>query len=384
MATLLSPRFLRRGGPRVGGAGGASNASDARLRFLRRGLEFFAVVSVVALVALLFYGGNWGASLEAVERLRPGWVLAALALASFDWWGGGVRIWLLARFLRGRVPFRGMVLAAGLNTWGSYLTPSQAGGGPVMIWAMSRAGVPVPEAMIATFMSFVGTVVFFAVAGPLAIVLGAGHSLRAHALGVLHLSLYDLFKASAWGFVITGGLHLVVLLFPGQARRLVHWVIGWLERRGGGSARLAGRMSALRDGIDRMQECVVQFLRPAGLLALAGGVATSALAHANKLLAGYVALRALGIQANFVDVLLLQTSLSFLLYFAPTPGASGAAEALSAALMSVYVPRTLLPIYTVLWRATVSYATVAFGSLVFFRMLRGRPGEAGAEAVPAS
>ena len=360
MATLLSPRFLR------------------------RGLEFFAVVSVVALVALLFYGGNWGASLEAVEHLRPGWVLAALALSSFDWWGGGVRIWLLARFLRGRVPFRGMVLAAGLNTWGSYLTPSQTGGGPVMIWAMSRAGVPVPEAMIATFMSFVGTVVFFAVAGPLAIVLGAGRSLRSHGVPLLHLSLYDVFKVSAWGFVITGGLHLVVLLFPSQARRLVHWAIGWLERRG--SARIAGRMAGLREAIDRMQECVVQFLRPAGLLALAGGVVTSALAHANKLLAGYVVLRALGIQANFVDVLLLQTTISFLLYFAPTPGAAGAAEALSAALMSVYVPRTLLPIYTLLWRFTVSYATVIFGSVVFFKMLHGRldQAESPAEAVAAS
>ena len=325
MATLLSPRFLR------------------------RGLEFFAVVSVVALVALLFYGGNWGASLEAVEHLRPGWVLAA-----------------------------------GLNTWGSYLTPSQTGGGPVMIWAMSRAGVPVPEAMIATFMSFVGTVVFFAVAGPLAIVLGAGRSLRSHGVPLLHLSLYDVFKVSAWGFVITGGLHLVVLLFPSQARRLVHWAIGWLERRG--SARIAGRMAGLREAIDRMQECVVQFLRPAGLLALAGGVVTSALAHANKLLAGYVVLRALGIQANFVDVLLLQTTISFLLYFAPTPGAAGAAEALSAALMSVYVPRTLLPIYTLLWRFTVSYATVIFGSVVFFKMLHGRldQAESPAEAVAAS
>jgi len=354
MATLLSPRFLR------------------------RGLELFAVASVVALIALQLYGGNWGASLEAVERLRPGWLLAALALASFDWWGGGVRIWLLTRFLCGRVPFRGMVLAGGLNTWGSYLTPSQTGGGPMMIWAMSRAGVPVPEAAIATFMSFIGTVVFFAIAGPLAIVLGAGRSLRLHGVPLLHLSLYDVFKVSAWGFVITGGLHLAVLLFPGQARRLVHWAIGWLERRGGGSARLAGRMAGLREAIDRMQECVMQFLTPAGWFALAGGVVTSALAHANKLLAGYVVLRALGIQANFVDVLLLQTVIGFLLYFAPTPGGAGAAEALSAALMSVYVPRALLPIYTLLWRSTVSYATVAFGSLVFFKLLHGRLEEAAA------
>jgi glycosyltransferase 2 family protein len=342
-------------------------------RFLRRGLQLFAFVSVLALVGLLIYGQDWSASLEAVAHLRPGWALAALALASFDWWGGGVRIWLLTRFLYRPARFRGMVMAAGLNTWGSYLTPSQSGGGPTMIWALHRSGVPVPEAMIATFMSFVGTVVFFAIVGPLAIVLGAGRSLRAHGVPLLHVSLYGLFKASAWGFVITGGLHLLVLLFPSQARRLVHWLIAWLERHG--SQRIAGRMAGLKVGIDRMQECVVQFLSPAGLLAMFGGVLTSALAHANKLLAGYLVLRALGIQANFVDVLLLQTTISFLLYFAPTPGASGAAEALSAALMSVYVPRALLPIYTLLWRFTMSYATVIVGSYIFFKLLRGRMDE---------
>ena len=56
---------------------------------------------------------------------------------------------------------------------------------------------------------------------------------------------------------------------------------------------------------------------------------------ANKLLAGYVALRALGIHANFVDILLVQTLVMFLLYFAPTPGASGIGEVLSAAVMSL-------------------------------------------------
>lgn len=351
-------------------------------RFLRRGLQVFALASAIALVALLIYGHGWGASLQAIGRLHPWWALAALVLASFDWWGGGVRIWLLTRFLYPPARYPGMVLAAGLNTWGSYLTPSQSGGGPTMIWALHRDGVPLPEAMIATFMSFVGTVVFFAIVGPLAIVLGAGRSLKAHGVPLLHVSLYGLFKASAWGFVITGGLHLLVLLFPSQARHLVRWVIGWLERHGG--ARMAGRLAPLREGIDRVQECVVKFLRPAGLMAMLGGVLTSPLAHANKLLAGYLVLRALGIQVNFVDVLLLQTTISFLLYFAPTPGASGAAEALSAALMSVYVPRALLPIYTVLWRFTVSYATVIVGSFIFFKLLRGRMDEAAAAPANAA
>lgn len=353
-------------------------------RLFRRGLEFFVVVSVLALVALLIYGNSWRASWEAVERLRVGWVLAALFLASFDWWGGGFRIWLLAKFLYRPTPFGGMVVAGGLNTWGSYLTPSQTGGGPVMIWAMKRYGVPVPEATISTFMSFVGTVVFFAIAGPLAIVLGAGRSLRSHGVPLVHLSLYDVFKASAWGFVVVGALLLFVLVFPGRARRVLHAAIGFLERRG--SARIASRVAGLREGIDRMQECVVKFLTPAGWLAMLGGVVTSSLAHANKLMAAYVVLRALGIEANLVDVLLVQTTIAFLLYFAPTPGGAGAAEALSAALMGLYVPRMLLPLYTVMWRFTVSYATVIFGSFVFFKLLHGRleESETPAEAVPAS
>ena len=79
----------------------------------------------------------------------------------------------------------------------------------------------------------------------------------------------------------------------------------------------------------------------------------------------------LDIQVNFFDVLLLQTLITFLLYFAPTPGGSGLAEILSVAVMSVYVPRELAPSYILLWRLILSYLTVAFGSVVFWRWLKG-------------
>lgn len=140
-------------------------------------------------------------------------------------------------------------------------------------------------------------------------------------------------------------------------------------------------MEDLRAGVDRMHDVVTGYFRtPSGWLALAGGVLTSALAHANKLCAGWFVLRALGLHANVVDILMLQTALTFLLYFAPTPGGSGAAEALSAALMSVYVPTEQLAAYTILWRFTVSYATVIAGSYIFYRLLHGRLEEVEATA----
>jgi uncharacterized membrane protein YbhN (UPF0104 family) len=93
-----------------------------------------------------------------------------------------------------------------------------------------------------------------------------------------------------------------------------------------------------------------------------------------------------GLHANFVDVLLLQTLITFLLYFAPTPGASGLAEMLSAAVMSsVYLPPALTPLYTLVWRCILSYFTLAFGFVVFSRWVRqGLRGiTAGSDEMPA-
>jgi glycosyltransferase 2 family protein len=235
------------------------------------------------------------------------------------------------------------------------------------MWTMRRAGVRLPEAMTSTFMTFVATVIFFAIAGPLAIMLGAGRSLAQHGV-VLGITLYDLFKTSFLIFILIGIVMAFAMFFPRLLRDFVHWLASRLEKR---SARVASRIDGLRDGIDRAHQCLVAFGSPRGLLALFWAIILSAPSHANKLLAGYIAMRALGLPAHFFDILLVQTFISFLLYFAPTPGASGLAEVLSVAVMSIYVPRPLLPSYTLLWRFINSYATVAFGSLLFWRWLRG-------------
>ena len=133
---------------------------------------------------------------------------------------------------------------------------------------------------------------------------------------------------------------------------------------------MAERLEKLREGIDHAHESVVAFNSPKGWLALFWATILSGPSHANKLLAGYVALRAVGLHANFVDILLVQTLVMFLLYFAPTPGASGIGEVLSAAVMSSYVPRELTPIYILIWRLTLSYFTIALGFLVFSGWVR--------------
>lgn len=337
-------------------------------RLLRRGLEIFAIISLVVFGGILFYGNNLELFIQATLSLEWGWVALGVILASTDWVGGGLRLWVLARHVHPQTSLRSSVLAAGLNAWATLLTPSQAGGGPVGIYVLRRYGTPLPEGMISTFMSFVATILFFAVAGPLALFLGAGRSLEEHGIIGRVITLHDLFRFSLGGFITVGVGMLLVILFPGIARRIARGVVGWLESRG--NPRLAHRVEALREGIDRAHDSMVAFFRGRGWVSLALAMVLTGVAYANKLLAGYIVLRALGIHAQFVDVLLLQTLIVFLLYFAPTPGGSGMAEILSAAVMSIYVPRELTPAYVLLWRILVGYLTVGVGSFVFWRWLK--------------
>ncbi len=344
-------------------------ASVLSPRLLLRGFLIFIGISVLGYAAVLVYGNNLPAFIEAIGHIHWGWILVGVGLASMDWFGGGLRNWVLVRLVVPNPPMGGMFLSGGMGAWAAYLTPFNSGAGPMTIYALRRAGVPLPVAVTTTLMSFIATVLFFALAGPLAIALGAGHSLGEHG-DVLGLTLYDLFLGSLGLFVGIGVVLVTIILFPGMAHRGLHALATRLSRR---SRRVADRIEGLRRTIDEAHASVVVFNSPRGWLAMLWATLLSGPSHANKLLAGYVALRAVGIHAHFVDVLLVQTLITFLLYFAPTPGASGIAELLSSAVMSsAYIPKELSPLYTLIWRAILSYFTLAFGFVVFSRWVHGR------------
>ena len=351
-------------------------------KLLVRGFEFSVVASLIGFAITLVYGNDLSAFFSGIGRIRWGWVLVGLGLASMDWIGGGLRLWVCARHVYPNPSLKGLILAGGMGAWAGFITPLNSAAGPMTMYTMRRYGVPLPVAVTSTFISFVGTILFFAIAGPLAVFFGAGQSLGQRG-NVLGLSLYDLFLGS---LTIVGGIGVlmaVVIFFPRAVAGLIHRLAEAIGRR---SRRVADRLERLRAGIDEAHEIVVAFNSPRGWLAVAWATVLSGPSHANKLLAGYVALRALGLQANFVDILLLQTLVMFLLYFAPTPGAAGIGEVLSAAVMSSYVPRELTPIYILVWRLILTYFTMAFGFLVFSgwvrQGLKGIDGSALAE--PAS
>ena len=91
--------------------------------------------------------------------------------------------------------------------------------------------------------------------------------------------------------------------------------------------------------------------------------------YSNKYLIAYVILKGLGLDVNFLQVMYLQIIQFFILYFSPTPGASGIAEVSSVSLMSTIVPTGYLPVFAVLWRFFITYVGVTLGGWITLKDL---------------
>ena len=80
---------------------------------------------------------------------------------------------------------------------------------------------------------------------------------------------------------------MVVVVFPQVARNGIHRLAVWVGRR---SRRVEARLEKLLIGIDEAHASVAKFNTPRGWLSLFWATLLSGPSHANKLLAGYVAL----------------------------------------------------------------------------------------------
>jgi hypothetical protein len=96
---------------------------------------------------------------------------------------------------------------------------------------------------------------------------------------------------------------------------------------------------------------------------LAAGLALSVCMVLVKCAIGFIVATGLGYQGGFVEVAARQGLQLFVLYFSPTPGGSGIAEASVPVFMSGVVPEDRWMEFALLWRAMTSYAGVAIGAL---------------------
>lgn len=315
----------------------------------------FVVASVLGFGLLFFLTQDVAGSLQGFRRFDPVWALPCLLFASMDWFGGGVRVWFLLRPLDIRVSYWTCVKISGATAGLAHITPSGMGGGPAHLYGLVRQGVSVGRAAASNFASLLVNLLFLSTAGVTAWWLGAARTIEDVRLPVGDLSAATLFEWTAGGFAVAV---LVILLFAINPRPARGWIIRLF-----GSGR---RVRTLLRWIHELHGSLLIYARK-GKSALLLATLSGALHFGGRFLLGWGVLRGFGIDAGFINIVILHVMLQFLLIFMPTPGGTGVGEILAPALMRPFLPASLLVAYTAVWRFFLTYLTVLAGGGLLLR-----------------
>ena len=331
-------------------------------KVLVRGIQGFIIFSVLGTLLGLWWKRPIGFE-DFVSRLEWRFVAILLPLIGLDYLVGGLRYRL---YFDGKVlPYVSLwncMRSNWANMFMGAATPFQTGGGPAQLYILWRCGATVADGILSSLINFTATLIFFLIASVAAILL-----LPSDLFGE---NFAPLFKT---GFVAVGGvaaLMLFVLLFPKLGQQTIKKFLGLLPIRGEKFLRFRDRLlSKLEAETQRFGEGFQKIIRHKKWT-LAVTVLLTLTLFSNKYLMGYVIARALGREVPFGIFIGLQIVQLLVIYFAPTPGASGVAELSSVWLMGKLIPESLLIIYAVLWRLAATIIGAAIGGLVLLFEVR--------------
>lgn len=357
-------------GPMTEGNDAHERAALQRGR-IRNGFISFVVLTLGGLSLLVFYTRTPD-TLRVFTQLDTPFLLLALTLTGFDLWLGGWRNHIFIRKLRPETTAWLSIRANLANMFLASMTPAQSGGGVAQIYLWHRHGVPVPEGLSVTVISFLSTLIVF---------------LFAALFGITVVSelfpqpgLRYLIRYSFVIFAVSLGFFILTLWRPELFAGLIRLLTRLLSRIKPG-ARDKLERAGHRAGVEiaRFHEVSSFFFRKSpGLVLL--NLALTVLLYLNKFTIAYFLMRGMGVDEPYLHVLAIQALLLFIFYFAPTPGASGIAEVSTGALMSVLMPGYMLPVFTVMYRALLLYIPSALGAVVLMRLLASGVGRNTADA----
>jgi uncharacterized protein (TIRG00374 family) len=341
-------------------------------KHILRGLKLFILLTLGSL-AIIFITKATPQSLKAIIEFKKGYLFLAFLLSGMDFLLGGLRIYVFfTKNILKKVSLWNCCRANLANMFVAAVTPTQTGGGPAQLYILNRSGAPLSGALSVSIINFFSSLFFFlisvlfiSVALPKVII----------DLKIDHIVQY--------GMLIIG-LVLAALIFLIIKPESLNWLFqkltqfsGYIWKKNKGK-KLSQKIT---EQVTQFKDYLHLFLtkeKPTLFLSFL----ITVILYFNKYLIAYVIVRGLNLSPRLLDVFYIQTLQSFILYFSPTPGSSGAAEVSSIFLMSKLIPFYQLPLFVVLWRFFVTFIGVAFGGWItvkdlnkFFKEKERRVGE---------
>lgn len=291
------------------------------------------------------------------QRILSGPVIAAVAALLVVYYGAdGLRLHYTLRALGHRLPFQQIFRLVFINIFFSNVTPMATGGGFAQIWYLQRHGVPLGTATAATTIRTVLAVIFIFAATPAFLVglealEGKAISGQVASYLAVFVTLYLAFFAlvlfrTSWLIppltLLINSLYRFHLISRQRSER-------WQFKSKREMLRFAASFAVYirGDKWDITLSVVFTFLFLLSLFSFPA-----------------LLIWGLGYSTPYLTVVGLLVVTTFIMYFSPTPGASGIAEGVFGHFFSGILTGNHLVLVTVAWRFLTIYLGMLVGVVV--------------------
>jgi len=311
-----------------------------------------SVLTILAIVFLI----HGRVSIGDVLRVGLGTVLTAACMVALSWMVDGLRLFVLARAMGGRLSYLESVRISVAGAFMAGVTPSYTGGEPLKVYYLHRNGMSIGQATASvTLVAMLHTTTRFLLwlLMPLvAFALGLSYQFTAPVKVTLGFGLlvYLLFMAllaasTIWPEAV---VKFVVRLFSTA-----------LVKRYVSSDVLPKVENTVRRVAQDFREAMMTFRTRGSRVALA--LVLSLIYWVVLISVPVFLLRKMDSDISAFQVFSLSMTVYLVMAYVPTPGASGGAEAGTAVFFSPFLPARVLGTFVVVWRAVTYYFTLLIG-----------------------
>lgn len=328
---------------------------------VRKSFSIFVSIVVVSIVAVLFISID-SATFNILLNADRSLLLLAAFLVVLMWCLDSLKFVCLAKAAGESLSFKQTLGVVWINYFGSAITPMQSGGGPFQIFLLYKSGVSVGKSVAITLVRTLQVLFLLALVVPFSLV-AEPEFFSKHCV-LRYFVAYVIFFVSVSAFLL-----VVSVLRPQWIKR---WSSGFLVRMKRIGVLKPKRLLRAARWVNREIDSYSVNIR----LFFSTGrkwffiSLFVAVAHLWVYMSVMPCLiLAMGFDVEYMQCMLAESLLLFLLYFVPTPGGSGAAEGGAAAVFALFVPWNLAGVMAVAWRLLSEYTGVALGTFIAVRLL---------------
>lgn len=323
-------------------------------------LALFFVISYMSLIGVYHIASDKSSFLSLGIFSKKLFIKVALLLIVY-YIADTLRFYYTLKAIKVNVSIKYIINLAFINIFVSNVTPFATGGGFAQIYFLSKKGVPVGTATAGSSIRTALPIIFFMIFTPIILIfdknidrLFPNSNILIYTVMMLILNvlavivIYKLLKNPE---IIIYTLRKIAYFFEKKNLKKKSRVYSLLDKITEDIRRFSEHFTMYFHG-DKMHVFLSFFFTLLFLFTL--------------FLFPVLLIKDLNSSASVIEIILSQIVITFVMYLAPTPGASGVAEAAFTMLFSNYISTRDIVSLTFAWRLFTIYIGVVIGMIIFY------------------